>query len=120
MERGFDVLPFLPAPPPPRRRGAFTGDVRFLLDEAEQWVTRTLLDADVSRARRAELVGKLAAAYILQGAIDALTMGGEACASAGRRHSAICNPASEIFSRATSRLTKISEVGGPPTAYSPS
>ena len=43
----------------------------------ERWstqaVTRTLLDADASRARRAELVDKLAAAYILQGAIDAMT-----------------------------------------------
>jgi len=42
----------------------------------ERWstqaVTRTLIDADASRARRAELVDKLAAAYILQGAIDAL------------------------------------------------
>jgi putative Holliday junction resolvase len=35
-------------------------------------VTRTLLAADASRARRAELVDKMAAAYILQGAIDAL------------------------------------------------
>lgn len=35
-------------------------------------VTRTLLEADASRARRAELVDKLAAAYILQGALDAL------------------------------------------------
>jgi putative Holliday junction resolvase len=33
-------------------------------------VTRTLLDADASRARRADLVDKLAAAYILQGALD--------------------------------------------------
>ncbi|MCP8939859.1 Holliday junction resolvase RuvX [Alsobacter sp. SYSU M60028] len=33
-------------------------------------VTRTLLDADASRARRAELVDKLAAAYILQGLLD--------------------------------------------------
>jgi len=45
----------------------------------ERWstqaVTRTLLDADASRARRAELIDKMAAAYILQGAIDALTMG---------------------------------------------
>ena len=44
----------------------------------ERWstqaVTRTLIDADTSRARRAELVDKMAAAYILQGAIDALTM----------------------------------------------
>jgi putative Holliday junction resolvase len=42
----------------------------------ERWstqaVTRTLIDADTSRARRAELVDKMAAAYILQGAIDAL------------------------------------------------
>ena len=44
----------------------------------ERWstqaVTRTLIAADASRARRAELVDKMAAAYILQGAIDALTM----------------------------------------------
>ena len=44
----------------------------------ERWstaaVTRTLLAADASRARRAELVDKMAAAYILQGAIDALAM----------------------------------------------
>ena len=42
----------------------------------ERWstqaVTRTLLDADASRARRAELVDKLAASYILQGAIDGM------------------------------------------------
>lgn len=45
----------------------------------ERWstqaVTRTLIDADASRARRADLVDKMAAAYILQGAIDALMMG---------------------------------------------
>jgi putative Holliday junction resolvase len=45
----------------------------------ERWstqaVTRTLLDADASRARRADLVDKMAAAYILQGAIDAMMMG---------------------------------------------
>jgi putative Holliday junction resolvase len=45
----------------------------------ERWstqaVTRSLIDGDASRARRAELVDKMAAAYILQGAIDALTMG---------------------------------------------
>ncbi|MEM9121932.1 MAG: Holliday junction resolvase RuvX [Pseudomonadota bacterium] len=35
-----------------------------------QAVTRTLLDADASRKRRAEIVDKMAAAYILQGAID--------------------------------------------------
>lgn len=34
-------------------------------------VTRTLLEADSSRARRAEVVDKMAAAYILQGALDA-------------------------------------------------
>ncbi len=42
----------------------------------ERWstqaVTRTLITADASRARRAELVDKLAAAYILQGAIDGM------------------------------------------------
>jgi putative Holliday junction resolvase len=42
----------------------------------ERWstqaVTRTLIEQDASRARRAELVDKMAAAYILQGAIDAL------------------------------------------------
>jgi putative Holliday junction resolvase len=35
-------------------------------------VTRTLLDADASRKRRAEVVDKMAAAYILQGALDRL------------------------------------------------
>jgi len=35
-------------------------------------VTRTLLEADASRARRKELVDKMAAAYILQGALDRL------------------------------------------------
>jgi putative holliday junction resolvase len=35
-------------------------------------VTRTLLEADVSRARRGELVDKMAAAYILQGLLDHL------------------------------------------------
>lgn len=42
----------------------------------ERWstaaVTRTLIDADASRARRADLVDKMAASYILQGAIDGL------------------------------------------------
>jgi putative holliday junction resolvase len=33
-------------------------------------VTRTMIDADMSRAKRAENVDKLAAAYILQGVID--------------------------------------------------
>jgi putative Holliday junction resolvase len=35
-------------------------------------VTRTLLEADASRQRRAEVVDKMAAAYILQGALDRL------------------------------------------------
>ena len=35
-------------------------------------VTRTLLEADASRKRRAEVVDKMAAAYILQGALDAM------------------------------------------------
>ncbi len=45
----------------------------------ERWstqaVTRTLLEADASRARRDELVDKMAASYILQGAIDGLVAG---------------------------------------------
>jgi putative Holliday junction resolvase len=35
-------------------------------------VTRTLLEADASRRRRDEVVDKMAAAYILQGALDRL------------------------------------------------
>jgi putative Holliday junction resolvase len=35
-------------------------------------VTRTLLEADASRKRRAEVVDKMAAAYILQGLLDLL------------------------------------------------
>ncbi len=42
----------------------------------ERWSTqaveRAMIDADVSRARRAEKIDALAAAHILQGAIDAL------------------------------------------------
>ena len=42
----------------------------------ERWstqaVTRAMIAADVSRAKRAQAVDKLAAAHILQGAIDAL------------------------------------------------
>jgi putative holliday junction resolvase len=37
-------------------------------------VTRTLLEADASRARRKEVVDKMAAAYILQGALDRLRL----------------------------------------------
>lgn len=36
-------------------------------------VTRTLIEANTSRKRRAEVVDKVAAAYILQGAIDRLS-----------------------------------------------
>jgi putative Holliday junction resolvase len=35
-------------------------------------VTRTLIEADASRARRAALIDKMAAAYLLQGALDRL------------------------------------------------
>ncbi len=35
-------------------------------------VTRTLLEADISRAKRAKVVDKMAAAYILQGYLDFL------------------------------------------------
>jgi putative Holliday junction resolvase len=35
-------------------------------------VTRAMLEADLSRAKRARAVDKMAAAYILQGALDAL------------------------------------------------
>ena len=42
----------------------------------ERWSTqaveRAMIEADVSRAKRAEAIDKLAAAHILQGAIDAL------------------------------------------------
>ncbi len=45
----------------------------------ERWSTqaveRAMIAEDLSRARRAERVDRLAAAYILQGAIDALTRG---------------------------------------------
>jgi len=37
-------------------------------------VTRALIEADVSRKRRAEVVDKMAAAYILQGALDRLAV----------------------------------------------
>ena len=45
----------------------------------ERWSTqaveRAMIHADLSRAKRAERVDSAAAAYILQGAIDALAMG---------------------------------------------
>jgi putative Holliday junction resolvase len=37
-------------------------------------VTRTLIEADASRARRAQVVDKLAAGYILQGVLDSLRL----------------------------------------------
>ena len=47
----------------------------FLWDErwSTQAVERQMIAEDLSRAKRAERVDKLAASYILQGAIDALT-----------------------------------------------
>ena len=46
----------------------------------ERWSTqaveRALIAADVTRARRAERIDSAAAAYLLQGALDALTSGG--------------------------------------------
>lgn len=38
-------------------------------------VTRSLIENDVSRARRAQVIDRMAAAYILQGALDRLTLG---------------------------------------------
>lgn len=40
-------------------------------------VTKTLIEADTSRQRRAELVDKMAATYILQGALDRLSQIGK-------------------------------------------
>ena len=40
-----------------------------------QAVTRALLDADMSRAKRAEVVDKMAAAFILQGYLDWVRIG---------------------------------------------
>lgn len=39
-------------------------------------VTRELIDLDVSRAKRAAVIDKMAAAYILQGALDKIARGG--------------------------------------------
>lgn len=39
-------------------------------------VTRTMLDADLSRARRAELVDKMAASYMLQAVLDMFSQQG--------------------------------------------
>jgi putative Holliday junction resolvase len=38
-------------------------------------VTRTLIEADTSRRRRGQLVDKMAAAYILQGALERMRNG---------------------------------------------
>lgn len=48
----------------------------FLWDErlSTVAVTRTLLDADMSRKRRAEVVDKMAASFILQGVLDLCRM----------------------------------------------
>jgi putative Holliday junction resolvase len=57
------------------RNFAATSDCPLLLvDErlSTAAVTRTLLEADTSRRRRGQLVDKMAAAYILQGALDRL------------------------------------------------
>ncbi len=50
----------------------------FLWDErwSTQAVERAMIAADLSRAKRADRVDSAAAAYILQGATDALAMGG--------------------------------------------
>ena len=48
---------------------SITGSTRAISTAA---VTRTLLEADTSRKRRDEVVDKMAAAYILQGALDRL------------------------------------------------
>lgn len=60
------------------RNIADLGHPVLLWDErwSTQAVTRMMIEADTSRARRGELVDKLAASYILQGAIDALRGGG--------------------------------------------
>ena len=41
-------------------------------------VTRSLIEQDASRAKRAQVVDRMAAAYILQGALDRLTVLGRA------------------------------------------
>jgi len=57
------------------RNFAAKSDVAIVLQDerlSTAAVTRTLLEADSSRARRAAVVDKMAAAYILQGALDRL------------------------------------------------
>jgi putative Holliday junction resolvase len=55
-------------------------------------VTRTLLEADASRAKRADAVDKMAAAYILQGALDRYA---RILADRQRVADALSDPASE-------------------------
>jgi putative holliday junction resolvase len=57
-----------------RRLGPLLGRPIAFWDErlSTAAVTRALLEADASRARRGALVDKMAAAYILQGALDRL------------------------------------------------
>ena len=57
-----------------RNLGQHTGLPLVFWDERLSTVAveRTLLDADASRKRRAEVIDKMAAAYILQGALDRL------------------------------------------------
>ncbi len=57
------------------RNWAASRDIPVILQDerlSTSAVTRTLIDADTSRARRAAVVDKMAAAYILQGALDRL------------------------------------------------
>jgi len=58
-----------------RNLGKLTGLPILFWDErlSTAAVTRTLLDADASRRRRGEVIDKMAAAYILQGALDRMT-----------------------------------------------
>jgi putative holliday junction resolvase len=60
-----------------RNLAGLTGRPIALWDErlSTAAVTRTLLEADATRARRSEIVDKMAAAYILQGALDRLGFG---------------------------------------------
>ena len=54
----------------PHRQPPFA--LRILAALSTAAVTRTLIEADASRKRRSEVVDKVAAAYILQGALDRL------------------------------------------------
>ena len=59
--------------------GPTTGDrVRLADTELFVQVERDLIANDVSRAKRAEVIDKMAAAYILQGALDRLQRRGVA------------------------------------------